>query len=207
MKADELPSWLKWIYLAFVVLLVPAYAWWYGWANFLWFSNLALLLGLVGTWLRSRFLVSAQLVSVLVPELVWMAGFAGGLALGGEPPFGVTAYMFDEEIPAFIRALSLYHVILPVLLFCLVWRLGYDCTAWRKWVPIGWCVLIVAFAVSRPEQNINWVFGPGQPQTVVPAWLWLVFQMLAVAGLWWLTHRMIRKLLVLAESVAGRSGE
>jgi hypothetical protein len=53
-----LPIWLKLSYSAFVTVLVPVYTRQYGWANFLWFSDVALLLGCVAVWLgrRRRFL-------------------------------------------------------------------------------------------------------------------------------------------------------
>ncbi|WP_290653765.1 hypothetical protein, partial [Aquisalimonas sp.] len=164
-----LPSWLKWVYLAFVAILVPAYTWWHGLANFLWFSNVALLLGLLGVLLEDRRILSTQVIATLVPETVWIFDFIGGVLLGGQPPLGATAYMFDPEIPLFIQTLSLYHIVLPVLLLWLVWRLGYDQRALWFWIPAGWTILVATYFASPLEQNINWVFGPGgEPQDVMP---------------------------------------
>lgn len=195
MRRSAIPGWLKWAYLAFVAVLIPAYAWWYGAANFLWFSNVALLLGLVGVWLESRLLLSTQLVAVLIPELGWIFGFFGGLLLGGDPPLGITGYMFDPEIPLFIRALSLYHAVLPFLLLWLVWRLGYDRRAGYCWVPVGWLLLVASYLASTPEANINWVFGIGEPQQLLPPWLWLIGLMTASGLLWGATHLLLRHLL------------
>ncbi len=195
-RGYALPTWLKWVYLGFVAVLVPTYAWWYGLANFLWFSNVALLLGLLGVWLENRRLLSTQLISTLVPETVWIVGFVGGLLRGGHPPLGVTAYMFDAEIPLFIRTLSLYHLVLPWLLLWLVWRLGYDRQALWYWIPAGWAILLVTYFASSPERNINFVFGPGyEVQDVIPAWAWLLVLFICVALLWGATHLLILKAL------------
>ena len=186
-----IPTELKYGYLGFVLILVPAYTWWYGLVNFLWFSNAALLLGLVGVWLESRRLLSMQLVSILLPELVWIAAFTLGLLRSGAPPLGITDYMFDPAIPLFIRGLSLFHLLLPFLLLWLVWRLGYDPRAWRYWVPIGWGILIAAFLLSTPEQNVNFVYHSERLALEIPGGLWL----LVVLGLstltWALTHALV----------------
>ena len=186
-----IPRGLKYSYLGFVLILVPAYTWWYGLVNFLWFSNAALLLGVVGVWLESRRLLSMQLISILLPELVWIAAFTIGLLRSGAPPLGIADYMFDPAIPLFIRGLSLFHLLLPFLLFWLVWRLGYDRRAWRYWAPIGWGILIAAFLLSTPEQNINFVHHSERLAIEMPRGLWL----LVVLGLstltWALTHALV----------------
>ncbi|ABI56714.1 hypothetical protein ACN2MM_07515 [Alkalilimnicola ehrlichii MLHE-1] len=195
MPSSTIPGWLKWGYLGFVAVLVPAYFWWYGPANFLWFSNAALLLGLAGVWLGHRLILSSLLIAVLVPELGWIMGFLSGLVLGGEPPLGVTAYMFDPDIPPFIRALSLYHAVLPFLLLWLVVRLGYDRRAVLCWPPVGWTLLVASYLLSTPEQNINWVFGISEPQQLMPPWLWLAALLTASTLLWGATHLLVTYLL------------
>jgi len=195
-SGPALPIWLKWAYLAFVTVLVPAYTWWYGLTNFLWFSNVALLLGLLGVWLEDRRILSTQLLSTLLPETAWIFGLVGGLLRGGQAPLGITAYMFDPEIPLLIRALSLYHLVLPLLLLWLVWRLGYDRRALWYWIPAGWGILLVTYFVSPLERNINFVFGPGdEAQDVIPEWAWLLVLLVCVALIWGATHLLIVKAL------------
>ena len=46
-ESPTIPLWLKLAYSVFIAVLVPAYWWYYGPANFLWFSDLALLVTLV----------------------------------------------------------------------------------------------------------------------------------------------------------------
>jgi hypothetical protein len=53
---------------AFVGALIPTYWRHYGPANFLWFSDVALLASVPALWLESPMLASTQAVNVLVPE-------------------------------------------------------------------------------------------------------------------------------------------
>ena len=64
----RIPLWLKALYTAFVAAIVPVYARQYGWRNFLWFSDIALLLTTPALWLERPLLASMQAVSVTVPE-------------------------------------------------------------------------------------------------------------------------------------------
>src|SRR4051794_27675573 len=82
LSGRELPLSLKALYTLFVAVLVPVYWRHYGPANFLWFSDLALLLTGVAVWLESPLLVSMQAVSVGLLELVWIADFVWRLTTG-----------------------------------------------------------------------------------------------------------------------------
>ena len=123
-------------YTLFVCILVPVYWRYYGPANFLWFSDLALLITLAALWLESPLLTSMQAVSVGLLELVWIADFVTRLVFGVRL-VGMTDYMFKAEIPLLVRGLSLFHVVLPFLLFWLVYRLGYDKRAWMAQTLLG----------------------------------------------------------------------
>lgn len=191
-----LPLWFKISYLAFVVLLIPVYILQYGPVNFLWFSNVALMGGLLAAWLESRTIASMMLVSVALLELGWIADFLIGLLLGGTTPIGLVAYMFNPEIPLLVRGLSLYHLPLPFVLFWMVWRLRYDTEAWRPWILIGWGILILTYFLTTPDRNVNWVLGPvGEEQRWMPDWLWLVIVMAGCALIWWLTHKLLTIIL------------
>jgi hypothetical protein len=165
-------------YTIFVAILIPVYWRQYGPSNFLWFSDLALFITLAAVWLQSPLLASMQAVSVGLLELVWLIEFLARL-LAGFKLLGLTDYMFKPEIPLWIRALSLFHVWLPVLLFWLVWRLGYDRRAWLLQTLLCWTVLLVCHFFTKPSQNINWVFGPGsKPQTWMSPRLYLALLMI-----------------------------
>ncbi|MFO8152623.1 hypothetical protein [Thioalkalivibrio sp.] len=191
-----IPWWFKFAYLAFVAVLVPVYALEHGWVSFLWFSNLALIGGLMAAWLESPRLASMMLVAVLLLEMGWIADFVGSLLLLGTAPLGGVDYLYDPGIALPVRLLSLYHLLLPFVLLWLVWRLGYDRTAWRPWIPIGLSVLVLSFLLSSRERNVNWVWGPGgEPQQWMPPEAWLAL-VLAFCGLvWWSTHMLILHVL------------
>lgn len=165
--------WIKIPYTLFVVVLVPVYWIRYGPANFLWFSDLGLFGTLAALWFESRFLVSMMTTGVLLFDIVWNFIFFRKLIAGGGAA-GLVGYMFDPRISVFIRALSLFHIGLPVVQLWSLGKLGYDASAWKYQVVVGWIVLSLTYAVTDPEQNINWVFGVTEvPQKWLPAHLYL----------------------------------
>jgi hypothetical protein len=92
--------------------------------------------------------------------------------------------MFDPQISVFVRGLSLFHVWMPAMLLWLVWKNGYDRSAWKLQIVILWCVLLTIFCcLDTPHsasENINKVFGWGDTaQTVMPPFLWLTILMAA----------------------------
>jgi len=165
--------WLKVSYSLFVCVLVPFYWRYHGPANFLWFSDLALLITLAALWLENRLLASTQAVSVVLLELVWIADLLVRL-VAGVRLVGISKYMFKPGIPLILRGLSLFHVWLPLLLIWLVWQLGYDRRAWVAQSALGVIVVVVCYFFTDPAKNINWVFGPGgKPQRWMPSGLYL----------------------------------
>ncbi len=186
-----IPRWYKLSYLVFVAGLVPAYTLEYGLVNFLWFSNVALIGGLLAAWLESPRLASMMAISVVLLEMVWVFDFLLSLALLGPTPLGVVDYMYNPEIALHVRLFSLYHLLLPLVLVWMVWRLGYDPTAWRLWVPTGCVILLVSFLLSTPERNINWVWGPGGVQEWTSPYAWLGVTVVVCVSVWWLTHRVL----------------
>src|SRR4029077_8072808 len=100
---------LKIVYTLFVCALVPVYWRQYGPANFLWFSDIALLALVPALWLENTLLVSMMAVSVVFFEALWNVDFFLRL-LTGKSLIGLSAYMFDPKIPLLIRALSSFHI-------------------------------------------------------------------------------------------------
>jgi len=130
---------------------------------------------------------------VLAPELFWNLSFAVRL-LTGKSLSSLTDYMFDNRRPLFMRALSLYHVVLPFTLIWLVYSLGYDSRAWLVMTIIAWIVLPATYLLTRPEHNINWVFGFGNPpRRPLPPKLWVFALMMGFPILIYLpTHLLLR---------------
>jgi len=174
-----MPLWIKCAYTLFVCVLVPVYLRKHGAANFLWFSDLALLTTVATLWSESSLLASMMALGVTLPELAWNVGFFGRLIFGRDVT-GLAGYMFDAERPLYLRGLSLFHVFLPVLLLWLVKRLGYDRRALLAQTLLMIAVLTVTYLATDPKQNINWAFGPGvKPQAWMPAPTYLALLMVS----------------------------
>lgn len=175
---------------------MPVYWWHYGPTNFLWGSNVALLVTLLALWLESSLLVSMMALTVLIPELGWAVDFTFRLVAGPEiVRFGGTSYMFDPAIPLFVRCLSLYHLVLPVFLLWAIHHLGYHRRALPAQTLFCWIVLPLSYLLSRPDANINWVFGfVDPPQQWLPAVAYLLFLMALYPLLLFLpTHLLLRR--------------
>jgi hypothetical protein len=170
--------WVKICYTLFLFGLVPVYWAHYGPRNFLWFSDIALLGSGLAVWLESPLLASMMALAVLLPELAWNLDFFGRL-LTGHSMLGMSAYMFDRTLPRYLRALSLFHVLLPVWLLWLVARLGYDRRAWAWQSLLAAVVLPATYRLTEPSENVNWVHGLGAPRPRRHPWIYLALLILS----------------------------
>jgi hypothetical protein len=193
---ELIPLWVKLSYTAFAVVTVAVYAVKYPLWNFLWFSDLALIATVPALWLESSLLASMMLVGVLLPELAWNAAFFGRL-LTGKRLFGLTDYMFDPTKPLYLRAISLFHVFLPLLLLWMVARLGYDSDALIGQSLLAWVVLPLTYRLAEPNMdNVNWVFGwTATPQKRMPPLAYLgVMMVFFPLVIYFPTHLLLRTL-------------
>ena len=159
-----IPLWIKIAYTLFVAVTVVVYSVKYSLGNFLWFSDIALLASVPALWLESSLLASMIAVGIVLPEALWNVSFFGQL-LTGRRITGLTDYMFDPNKPLYLRALSLFHVFLPVMLLWMIHGWGYAPAAWIAQTALTWVVLPLTYYFTNPEENVNWVFGPGtKPQ-------------------------------------------
>ena len=173
-----IPLGLKIVYTVFVCVLVPIYWRQYGPANFLWFSDIALLAMVPALWLENALIASTMAVSIIFFEAIWNIDFFTRLATG-KSLIGLSAYMFDPKIPLFIRALSCFHIGLPVLLLWALHRLGYDRRAFLCQTILALVVLPLSYLFSNPRENVNWVYGFGETaQRTLPAPIFLALVML-----------------------------
>ena len=205
MLRANIPLAAKLAVTAFLAVLVPVYWHAYGPTNFLWFCDAALLLTVAGMWLENSLLISMCAVGILLPQCLWLADFAGQLL--GFPLLGLTAYMFDPQLPRFTRALSLFHGWLPVLLVWLLFRLGYDRRALATWSLLAAALGLICYFFTPPAGahpanpntpvNLNYLYGfnDRQPQTWLNQNLYVI---LWLATLWLVvflpTHRLLQKL-------------
>jgi hypothetical protein len=173
-----IPLGLKVAYTIFVCALVPIYWRQYGPTNFLWFSDIALLALVPALWLENMLLVSMVAISVMFFEALWNIDFFFRL-LTGKSLIGLSAYMFDPRISLFIRGLSGFHIVLPLLLLWMLHELGYDQRAFLWQTIVALVVLPLSYLVSNAQENVNWVYGFGQnPQRILPAPLFVMLLML-----------------------------
>jgi hypothetical protein len=186
--------WLKIPYTLFVALLVPVYAVQHGPENFLWFSDVALLGMTVALWRESRLLTSMMSVGFLLPELLWLLDFTL-TALLGRPVLQVADYMFGGEMELYLRVLSGFHLFLPLVMLFALHRLGYEPRALRLQIPLTMGIILATWLLTGPERNINWVFGPGEAQALIPPVAYLALMMLAFPVVTHLpAHFLLRKL-------------
>lgn len=201
----RLPLWLKIAYSAFMAVLVPVYWHHYGLTNFLYFCDVALFLTLIGLWKESPLLLSLPAVGILLPQALWCFDFI--VQLSGGNLTGMTAYMFDEGRPLYLRALSLFHGWLPFLLFFSVKRVGYDRRSFQGWTSIATTLCLIAFfalpaaGADLPDpstpRNINYVFGMNDaaPQTWLHPVAYLGAWILTLVTLIYLpTHALLKRL-------------
>lgn len=173
-----IPLWIKIGYALFLCILIPIYFKKYGPANFFWFSDVALFGTGIALWLESSLIASMMAVGVFLPELAWNIEFFFRL-LTGKKIGGLSDYMFDKNKPLYLRGLSLFHVILPMVMLYLLAVLSYDERGVIYQVFLSWAVLLLTYALTDPKENINWVFGPGgKPQEKISSLLYLFLLML-----------------------------
>jgi hypothetical protein len=191
---DQIPLWVKLSYTLFVCLLVPMNWLQYGPGNFLWFSDIAVLITVAALWLESPLLASMMALAVVLLDLVWNVDFFTRL-IGGASLTGLSDYMFDPKISVPIRAVSLFHMAMPVLLLWMVYRLGYDSRAFVAQTILAWVVLPLSYLLTEPSENVNRVYGFGEkPQTSMRPPLFVALLMVLFPILIYLpTHLILEK--------------
>jgi hypothetical protein len=192
-----IPLWLKLAYTLMTVVILVIYWRKYGPANFLWFSDIALIGGVPALWLENSLIASTLTVGLLLPETLWNISYFGRL-LTGRRITGLTDYMFDHGRPRWLRGLSLFHVPLMPVMVWVVWQTGYDPRGLPLMLLICWIVLPVCYAFTNPQRNINWVFGPGGEgvRTKMHPLVYLGLLMFVVSPLVYLpTHLLLSRLL------------
>lgn len=177
---------------------VPLYWRQYGAQNFLYFCDLGNLLIMVGLWLESPLIFSWQATGLLFFQTLYAVDLAGAL-LAGHHLIGGTEYMFDANIPLWMRLLSLFHIVTPPLLVWAIGRLGYDPRGWKLQTLTTWVVVPINYFWC-PQFDVNWARGPFfHEQHLMPGWTYLSGYLIVVPLLvyfpthlllqWWTAHR------------------
>ena len=208
----RIPLWIKIAYTAFMAVLIPIYLKRYGPTNFLYFCDVAAILTLIAIWLESSLLLSTALISIFIPQMLWVLDFFVELAcylnLWDWHLAGLTGYMFRP--PWFLRFLSFFHFWLPFLLIYLIWRVGYDKRGLLVCIVGSWVLVTICY-VAMPEPsptknsdtgevlrdpnvpaNINYVYGLAgeeRAQTFMdPDSYFALYLMILVVGIYPVTH-------------------
>jgi hypothetical protein len=147
-------------YTLLTLLIIEEYLKSYGPQNFLWISDVGLFLTLPALWLESPLLISICIAAFLIPELVWNLDFFIALIGKRKSVTGMSGYMFDNEYPLYLRALSLFHILLPPIWITAAFYWGYDPSALGYAVPLIWIILLLTYCCTDAAANINWVFMP-----------------------------------------------
>ena len=190
----KIPDWLRWLAVVWLVLWFPVY--WHAWslANFLHLCDVAVILTCIGLWTGNALLLSSQAVSSVVIDTLWALDVAAWL-LFRRHFIGGTEYLFDQTCPLWIRMLSLFHIIMPVVLLWSLSRLGYDRRGFRLQAAIALPVIIASRFVT-PEKNLNFALtAPCFHRQLGPAPVHLAITYLAVVLAVYLpTHLLFERL-------------
>jgi hypothetical protein len=193
MAAMRVPLWLKILWTGWVVIWAPLYWQHYGAQNLLYFCDLGNFFIAMALWLESPLLFSWQATGLLLFQSLYTIDLTGAI-LTGRHIIGGTEYMFDNQVPLFLRLLSLFHVVTPPILLWAIQRLGYDKRGWKYQTLTAWVVVPISF-FWRPEQDVNWARGPFfREQHMLPGLLYLFLYLILVPLLvYWPTHLALRR--------------
>lgn len=186
---------LRWFAALWLLTYVPAYAWAYGWMNFIFLCNVGVIVTAFALIAGNRLLLSSQAIAAPVIAVSWALD-AGWKLVTGDYLFGGTAYMWNGQLPLYARLLSLYHLAWPVLLYYAMRRLGYDRRGWALQAVIAALLMLVARLFSPAAANINFAFAaPFFDRPLGPAPLHLLLSWLILAGAGYgLTHALCCRL-------------
>ena len=118
------PFGVKISYYAFMAVMVPVYATHYSLINFVSVCQLHLFLVLAGFLMNTRLFISMSALGILILQLFWCIDLICEIV--GINFVGGTKYMYNSNIPLYVRILSLYHGWFPFFLLYLIKKVGYD---------------------------------------------------------------------------------
>ena len=194
MSAPAFPI-ARYFALAWLLLWVTTYAWWYGFLNFLQLCDISIAITCFGLWRGNALILSSQAVSAMVVDVVWVVDVAWRAATGRHL-IGGTEYMWDTRYPLWLRLMSFFHALWPLLLVWALRRTGYD----RRGLAVQSALAAVVMMASRftpPDLNLNFAFRDplfGQAWGPAPAHVAFMTVMLVVC-VYWPTHLALRRWL------------
>ncbi|MEX0940204.1 MAG: hypothetical protein WDZ41_02500 [Candidatus Babeliales bacterium] len=193
MDQTKASSIIKILFTFFMMILVPVYWQYYGLQNFLWLSDIGLFITLFALWFESSLLISIAVLAVMPVEITWNVDFFLQL-LTGYSIFGIAHYMFDPALPLFLKILSLFHLVMPILWIWYLLKWGYHKQSLVFSTILFWIVLLLTYLFSNSHKNINWVFMPEIDNWQwMPSLAWLAILMISVPLLiFWPLHNCLK---------------
>lgn len=191
---QDVPATVRWAALIWLLIWIPVYWRTWGALNFLRLCDIAVILSCAGLWSRNRLLVSSQAVSSILPDFVWALD-AGCRFFLGHHLIGGTEYLFDLHYPLWIRLLTLYHLVLPLVLLWALHRIGYD----PRGLAVQSVIAGIVFVASRfagPVEDINYAFTDPffhRAWGIAPCHLAVIFLFIFVVA-YIPTHILLRRL-------------
>jgi hypothetical protein len=182
------PRRCAWVAL-WLAVYVPSYWQAYGASHFLQLCNIGVLLTCLAWLTRSALWLSTQWLAAPLIAVLWLADVASTL-LVGQPLHGGTLYLWDASIPWPARALSIYHVFLPLVLLHTLRITGYDHRALVVQSTLAIVVMAISGIIATPQNNLNYLYlWPDGSVPGGPTWLHGANQViLAVVMLYVPTH-------------------
>jgi hypothetical protein len=175
------PVWVRCASLMWLAIWLPVYWRTWGPENFLHVCDITVVVTCAGLFWSNALLLSSQAAATIVPDLLWDIDAVSRL-FSGHNLLGGTEYMWDEHYALWVRLLSLFHIVWPILLLWSVARTGYDRRGFALQSAIA-AVAIIASRFANPALNINYAFlnplthrswGPA-PVHLALIWAGLIF--------------------------------
>jgi hypothetical protein len=196
-------AFLRWASLIWLLFWLPIYTRVWGWQNMLHICDVGLVLACLGLWLRHPLLVSSQALNALLVGVLWGLDIFWRLSTGRHL-VGGTEYMWDTRYALWIRLLSGFHIILPLILLWAMRVLGYDRRALALQSAITAALLVVSRFLS-PQLNMNYAFqDPLLHRTWGPAPMHLAVILAGcVVIFFWPTHLLLLRVFQQAQRAEG----
>ncbi len=147
------------VVLVFVWLAVyiPSYYLAYGSQHFLQLCNVGVLISCLALMTKNSILISSQFLASAAIAVFWLADVLSFLFIG-QHLHGGTQYLWDSSIFLPARILSVYHIVLPVILWREIKILGYDGRGFVVQTLITAIVFSVSCFIATPDNNLNYLY-------------------------------------------------
>ena len=150
------PYKVKMSYYAFMAFMFPVYITHYPLINFVNLCQVHLFLVLAGFLTDKHIFISMSALGIIILQLFWCLDFI--CEIMGIHFVGGTKYMYNSDIPLYVRILSLYHGWFPFFLLYLIKKVGYDQRAvLYQYILSNSLCLLSYYNSELYNENINFV--------------------------------------------------